>query len=428
MKKRVVSILCLACLFAALFSAGVSADSSGSCGDRLTWTLDSGGVLVISGSGAMYDFADARDEPWISFRETINCVVIGSGVTGIGERAFHSCQKIVSVTVPSSVTSIGFNAFKFCDALRTVVYQGSAEAWKAINIAGGNEALTSGAVTYKYGHMVQLTHQKLAVNGAEKTTEIYNIDGSNYFKLRDLAMLLQGTGSRFSVGYDDASKTVTVVTGADYAAVGGELETHGDRSYTYAQSGQSLRVNGEAVSLSAYNIGGNNFFKLRDLGQALYFTVDYDAATQTMLVYANDNAKDIYNAGVSAYNSGDYAKALEMFAAAAEQGNAKAMNNLGVYYDNGRGVAQDYAKAVEWYTKAAELGEAQAMSNLGVCYEHGNGVPQDYAKAVEWYTKAAELGNTYAMNNLANCYENGLGVPKDVAKAAEWRAKAEAAG
>ena len=31
-------------------------------------------------------------------------------------------------------------------------------------------------------------------------------------------------------------------------------------------------------------IGGNNFFKLRDLGTALNFDVDYDGATSTMIV------------------------------------------------------------------------------------------------------------------------------------------------
>ena len=37
------------------------------------------------------------------------------------------------------------------------------------------------------------------------------------------------------------------------------------------------------------------------------------------------------------------------------------MVNLGVLYDNGRGVAQDYAKAREWYEKAADKGDADAM-------------------------------------------------------------------
>ena len=126
--------------------------------------------------------------------------------------------------------------------------------------------------------------QKLSVDGVEQSTEIYNINGSNYFKLRDMAALLDGTGSRFSVSYDDAAKRISVTTGEAYTAVGGELSTGTDKSDSTVMSSQSIQVNGEVMDLTAYNIGGNNFFKLRELGEALGFDVDYDEATRTMLV------------------------------------------------------------------------------------------------------------------------------------------------
>ena len=128
------------------------------------------------------------------------------------------------------------------------------------------------------------TAQKLTVNGTEKNTEIYNIDGSNYFKLRDMAALLNGTTSQFSVDYDGARNTIVVKTGEAYAAVGGELATGTDKSASAALSTQSVEINGEKAELTAFNIGGNNFFKLRELGTALGFDVDYDAGTATMLV------------------------------------------------------------------------------------------------------------------------------------------------
>lgn len=135
------------------------------------------------------------------------------------------------------------------------------------------------------------TSQKLSVNGNYVNCEIYNIDGSNYFKLRDLAFLLNGTGSRFSVGYDKASKTVSVVTGADYTPIGGELVTGSDNSGSAVPSTQTILINGVPNStLSAYNIGGNNFFKLRDLGAAVGFDVDYDNASATMLVTSRSGA------------------------------------------------------------------------------------------------------------------------------------------
>ena len=73
----------------------------------------------------------------------------------------------------------------------------------------------------------------------------------------------------------------------------------------------------------------------------------------------------------------------------AAQGNAWAQHNLGVLYDNGRGVLQDYVKARGWYEKAAAQGNAWAQHNLGALYDNGRGVPQDYVKAYMWLDLAA---------------------------------------
>ena len=70
----------------------------------------------------------------------------------------------------------------------------------------------------------------------------------------------------------------------------------------------------------------------------------------------------------------NYKKAVEWYKKAAEQGYAKAQYNLGVMYDNGRGVDVNYKKAAEWYEKAAEQGLAEAQYNLGMLHYHGHGV------------------------------------------------------
>jgi TPR repeat protein len=81
--------------------------------------------------------------------------------------------------------------------------------------------------------------------------------------------------------------------------------------------------------------------------------------------------------GAIAYRAGDYETALHEFRLLAEQGDAGAQYNLGVMYDNGRGVIQDYAEAMDWYRLAAEQGDALAQNNLGVMYANGDGVIQD---------------------------------------------------
>ena len=138
-----------------------------------------------------------------------------------------------------------------------------------------------------------LSNQNLTVNGKAVDCEKYNIDGNNYFMLRDLALLLNGTTSQFSVGYDKASRTVSITTGEAYTPDGSELKAGVDNSATAVPSNQPIVIDGELRDdLTAYNIGGHNFFKLRELGQALGFYVHYDKATRTMLVDSADEDED----------------------------------------------------------------------------------------------------------------------------------------
>ncbi len=95
-----------------------------------------------------------------------------------------------------------------------------------------------------------------------------------------------------------------------------------------------------------------------------------------------------FQAGLEAYNRGDYATALKEWRPLAEQGDADAQFNLGVMYDNGRGVTQDYAEVVKWYRRAAQQDLGEAQTNLGVMYQNGRGVTQDYVQAHMWYNLA----------------------------------------
>jgi TPR repeat protein len=98
----------------------------------------------------------------------------------------------------------------------------------------------------------------------------------------------------------------------------------------------------------------------------------------------------------------NHSTALEWYLMALEKGSAAAANNLGVLYDNGKGVERDASKAVEYFTKSAELGSQWAMKNLGIIYEYGRDgvVIRNISKAVSWYTKAAEKGNEQAQQAL----------------------------
>lgn len=94
------------------------ADDSGTCGNNLTYYYaESTKTLTISGSGAMNDYYTA---PWNSYAENILKVVIGNGVTSIGDYAFEDCSEIKTVMLPDGVTSIGDGAFSGCTNLSSV--------------------------------------------------------------------------------------------------------------------------------------------------------------------------------------------------------------------------------------------------------------------------------------------------------------------
>ena len=91
-----------------------NADSSGTCGDNLTWTyVEATNTLTIAGNGGMSNYGWSGS-PWILLVSDIKTVVIQNGVTSIGNKAFYNCSGLTSVTIPNSVTSIGSHAFERC--------------------------------------------------------------------------------------------------------------------------------------------------------------------------------------------------------------------------------------------------------------------------------------------------------------------------
>ena len=128
--------------------------------------------------------------------------------------------------------------------------------------------------------------QTVTVDGKKMEFQMYalldaNGNGTNYVKLRDMAHVLNGTKAQFAVGYSEETG-ITVTSGQPYQATGSEMSTpfSGDRAYT--GGGQSVQVNGKAVTMTAITLlddsgGGYNYFKLRDLGAALGFNVDWSA-------------------------------------------------------------------------------------------------------------------------------------------------------
>ena len=100
-----------------------NAENSGTCGPNLKWLLTDNGVLVITGKGGMYDYSDYNRSPWS--KSDIKRIIIGDGVTTIGEFAFNDCSALTSVNILNSVTTIKMQAFSACSALTSVTIPNS---------------------------------------------------------------------------------------------------------------------------------------------------------------------------------------------------------------------------------------------------------------------------------------------------------------
>jgi cell division septation protein DedD len=127
------------------------------------------------------------------------------------------------------------------------------------------------------------------------------------------------------------------------------------------------------------------------------------------LQQAGGSSADAMDAGINAWEAGDFAGAVRRFRPVADQGDPDAQYNMGQAYRLGRGVPADLKIAQSWYQKAAARGHQQAQANLGlILYESGK-----RAEAMPWIRKAADFGDPRAQYVLGVELANGDFIQKD---------------
>ena len=119
MKRKIILFSCLIISLLLVFAFSITASAativeSGSCGTNVTYTLDSDGLLTVSGTGEM------KNNYWSPWGTEVKSVIISTGVTSIGNYAFEGCTGLTSITIPDSVTSIGNRAFYNCTELTSI--------------------------------------------------------------------------------------------------------------------------------------------------------------------------------------------------------------------------------------------------------------------------------------------------------------------
>ncbi|MCI8436928.1 MAG: sel1 repeat family protein [Lawsonibacter sp.] len=112
-------------------------------------------------------------------------------------------------------------------------------------------------------------------------------------------------------------------------------------------------------------------------------------------------------------------EALDLYFAAAKQGQLNAWYNVGKAFMEGKIVPKDCPRAMECFELGLEDPNAIGCANLAgkLLYLGQDGVPQDYGRAVQLFERAHALKNTWGNDMLGSCYLFGYGCQKDPARA-----------
>lgn len=175
----------------------------------------------------------------------------------------------------------------------------------------------------------------------------------------------------------------------------------------------------------------------------LAFTFTFILIPSLFIVFREKGTSDYYK-GVDASRAEDYKTAAKYYSLAAKKGHSSAQYNLGLLYEEGKGIEKNMEEASKWYRRSAEQGNPLSMHSFAlICYAGGEGSEQDKKEAFNWWKKSVEtfqkdkekdrLKQEYfghwieygeAMFYLGVCYSNGFGVKKDAEEAVKWWRKA----
>lgn len=130
------------------------------------------------------------------------------------------------------------------------------------------------------------------------------------------------------------------------------------------------------------------------------------------------------NAGIEAWQRGNYAGAVSIWRPLAQAGDADAQFNLGQAYRLGRGVPINLSLAKEWLERAAAQNHVDAETTLGLLlFQNG-----DQGPGLKWLKLAAEAGEPRAMLVYGTALFNGDNVPQDPVQGYAYVYRANASG
>ncbi len=252
---------------------------------EVTVALGAGPSLIINGvitaEGHKEGFTEEKINSLSTARSFIGAradgkIIIGNMASATVSKAAEVCQSLGLV-----------NAMCLDGGGSTALYYPADKiSFAGRNINNGLAFIQSNLTNQLYA---KPSAAKVYVDGGSVNFIAYNINGNNYFKLRDLALALKGSGKQFDVGWDQASNSIILYSNQAYKTMGEEAPAQASQKAVPAQKTSSkILAADRIVAFDAYNINGNNFFKLRDIAELLDFELTWDAGAGAIRV---DTAK-----------------------------------------------------------------------------------------------------------------------------------------
>lgn len=160
-----------------------------------------------------------------------------------------------------------------------------AAALSAVMLAGMTvsvDAAAAGEATAKP------SPHSIYVDGEKANVAAYGINGNNYFKLRDIAAIVNSTPKQFEVTWNGAQQRIDLMSNQPYTIVGGELGAVAAGNKIAKESKAIVYKDGAQAKYTGYMIGGNNYYKLRDVCDDFGIGVNWDAANQRVDLFTKD--------------------------------------------------------------------------------------------------------------------------------------------
>lgn len=130
------------------------------------------------------------------------------------------------------------------------------------------------------------------VDGTKANVAAYEINDNNYFKLRDIAAIVNGSEKQFEVSWNNDAQRIDLTSGKAYTIVGGELGAIGSASKQAETSTAVVYKDNTKMDYTGYNIDDNNYYKLRDVCKSFNIGIKWDGANQRVDILTDESYVD----------------------------------------------------------------------------------------------------------------------------------------